>query len=408
MAAAWKTAAWKTAAWEGGAGDAAPGRVASAAGHATPQAPRRRARALPFACSFFCALLVAVGASGCDGGGADAAPVPLRVMTRNLYLGSDLAPLLGALSPADIPPLARDVWRSVTASHFPDRAAVLADEIARTKPDLVALQEVSLYRTQAPSNWTTGAAPDATDVALDFLQVLLDALAAAGQDYRTAAVGWNADAELPTWDEAGTTYDLRLTDRDVLLVRAGLATTAGPAATFATYFSIPIGGTGGATLDFHRGFITVDVATAGKSIRVGNSHLEVGGPLALIQQAQAQEVVTAFASYPAPIVLAGDFNSPADGSGTTSYSLLTGAHGGAPALHDAWTMTTQHPQSATDGPTCCMDIATSASAPDQRIDLVLVRGNVSVAAMEVVSTQQTASGVWPSDHLGAVATLDIR
>jgi hypothetical protein len=57
-------------------------------------------------------------------------------MTRNLYLGADLAP---AILAADIPALlAADatIFQHVIATDFPARAKVLADEIAHVEPDL--------------------------------------------------------------------------------------------------------------------------------------------------------------------------------------------------------------------------------------------------------------------------------
>jgi hypothetical protein len=72
----------------------------------------------------------------------------VTVMTRNLYLGTDLNPILTAPS---LPALLVAVgagWAQVQANDFPARARALADEIADSRPDLVGLQEAMLYRTQ--------------------------------------------------------------------------------------------------------------------------------------------------------------------------------------------------------------------------------------------------------------------
>jgi endonuclease/exonuclease/phosphatase family metal-dependent hydrolase len=48
---------------------------------------------------------------------------------------------------------------------------------------------------------------------------------------------------------------------------------------------------------------------------------------------------------------------------------------------------------------------------DQRIDLVLIRGAAHVRNVDLVGEEEadrTASGLWPSDHAGVVATVDFR
>src|SRR5689334_5407478 len=94
------------------------------------------------------ALFVTLGLLGCNGDGAGESGLPVTVMTRNLYLGSDLTPLALISKPADVPNVTAALWANVQASNFPERAQVLAAQIVAAAPDLVALQEVSLYRRQ--------------------------------------------------------------------------------------------------------------------------------------------------------------------------------------------------------------------------------------------------------------------
>jgi endonuclease/exonuclease/phosphatase family metal-dependent hydrolase len=329
-------------------------------------------------------------------------------MTRNLFLGAELTPLLSALSVADIASLAGGVWRDIQASRFPERAEVLADEIVRMDPDVVALQEVSLYRTQTPGDWTSGAVPNATTVELDFLQLLLDATSRLGGSYQLAVIGQNADEELPATAIDGTTFDIRLTDRDAILVKDGVTFAPAPGGAFPTAFSLPIGGPGGATLVFKRGFVSADVTRGGKTVRVVDSHLEVGTLLGRIQEQQARELLAALAPMGGPMILAGDFNSPADGMGTTSYSLLTTTAGSPSPFRDTW-LFRQVPDMTFGEFTCCLGIADAdpASLPQERIDLILFRGGMLPVEVSLVGPRRTPSGLWGSDHLGVSAELQI-
>src|SRR5262245_1824573 len=138
----------------------------------------------------------------------------VTVMTRNLYLGTDLTPIFAAPSPPALFAAVGAAWAQVQANDFPARAEALADEIAAAEPDLVGLQEAMLFRTDVPPD---GPATPAETVAYDFVDLLVAALAQRGLDYAPAASFTGTDAELP----AGLppTKDVRLTDRVVVLVR---------------------------------------------------------------------------------------------------------------------------------------------------------------------------------------------
>src|SRR5690606_34770840 len=128
-------------------------------------------------------LLVTVGWTGAAAQprAAAAGVQPATVMTRNLYLGADLTPLFAAQTPAELVAAATAVWQQVLASDFPARAEALADEVAEQQPLVIGLQEVSLWRTSDVPGQPAQA------VALDFLDVYLDALADEGLAYEPVA-----------------------------------------------------------------------------------------------------------------------------------------------------------------------------------------------------------------------------
>jgi len=148
----------------------------------------------------------------------------------------------------------------------------------------------------------------------------------------------------------------------------------------------------------------VDARKGDDTLRFITTHLLPEGFFDPIQVAQGQEVVAGPAQTSLPVIFVCDCNSRADNTGTATYANLLAA-----GLDDAWLE--RHPHQA--GLTCCQDedLRNEASHFDQRIDLVLVRGGAHVH--HVVRTgesehDKTASGLWPSDHAGVVATVDFR
>jgi endonuclease/exonuclease/phosphatase family metal-dependent hydrolase len=337
-------------------------------------------------------------AVGCGDGGA-AQPAPVSVLSWNLYLGTDLVALAAVPTPSAIPPVAADLWADVQASDFPARAKVIAARIVALAPDVVALQEVALYRTQTPSDFTPAAAPNATVAALDFLDLLTKELTALGARYRVAVESPNADVELPVSDGAGGVFDLRFTDRDVILVAEAASADAGVAQPFDSKVNFPVGGAGGVQLAITRSASHLKVAVGAASVTVANSHLEVGA-LSAVQAAQATELLGFMDAITGPVVLLGDFNTP---PGASTYQQLT------KTFQD---LGVKLPPPATD-PTCCQDgdLMNAASKADSRIDLVLTRGAFTMKSLVVVGADpadRTPSGKWASDHFGVFATLDLR
>jgi endonuclease/exonuclease/phosphatase family metal-dependent hydrolase len=335
------------------------------------------------------------------GDGAPKPGLPLKVMTWNLYLGAALEGAATAQTPDAVPPLAASLWAKVQASNFPARAKVLAANIAALAPDLVALQEVSLYRTQTPGDYKSGDPPNATQPALDFLALLMAELDARGGGYRVAIEAPNADNELPVADGAGGLFDLRLTDRDVILARDGVTTSDATQVVYQAHFEITVGGAGGVPLVFTRSLSHVAADVGGAAFTFTNSHLEIGG-LSVINNLQAGELLDAVDPkvLPGPMILIGDFNSR---PGEVSYPDLTAKFADLAA---------GMPPPATD-PTCCQadDLENEVSTAGERIDLVLTRGTFRMKALHPVGTDpaadRTPDGLWASDHFGVYAELEL-
>src|SRR5437660_12713292 len=74
------------------------------------------------------------------------------VMTYNIYQGTELEHVLAATDLTSFVAGVSTDYANVIATSFPERAQAIAAEIAQNQPDLVALQEVALWRTRVPSN----------------------------------------------------------------------------------------------------------------------------------------------------------------------------------------------------------------------------------------------------------------
>jgi endonuclease/exonuclease/phosphatase family metal-dependent hydrolase len=325
------------------------------------------------------------------GPAAYAEPRPVKVMTRNLYLGADLNPVFTAPTVQQLLVRAAVAFQKVQANDFPARAKALAREIKDADPDLIGLQEVSLWR-QGPI-----AASPATTVVYDYLSILQAELAAHGLNYAVLVEQFTSDGELPT----ALGVDVRLTQRNVILGKSGLpadefVVSKTASAIYLKNFSIP---TLGGTVTDWRGWTAVDATVNKRTVRFINTHLD--STVAQIRVAQAAELLAGPANTSLPVVLVGDLNSPPTEMVSSAYALLTGA-----GFVDAWTKA--NPSNVVL--TCCHSelLLNPVPAFTERIDYVLTRPAVSVTEARIVGTDsdnRTASGLWPSDHAGVVATL---
>ena len=73
----------------------------------------------------------------------------LTVMTRNVYLGGNIAGPIPAPTRDEFEQKATALWQAVAATDFPARARLLAREVKHTRPDVIGMQEVALWRRGA-------------------------------------------------------------------------------------------------------------------------------------------------------------------------------------------------------------------------------------------------------------------
>ena len=328
-----------------------------------------------------------------------AAPEPtVAVVTQNLYIGADLSPILAAPDLQAAFAAAGRVFAAVQASHPAARMAAVADEIAKRPPDLVGLQEATLWRSGEFGSV-------ATTVEFDFVQLLVDALAARGLSYEVVASTTNVDAQFPVSTAIGP-REIRVTDREVILGHADSGLQLSNVQT-ANFQENVVFQTLQGPFTSLRGWASVDATVADTTVRFVTTHLEGLNPL--VQLAQAFEILDGPARTLLPVVLVCDCNSSAraaDPDATPTYMLLRNA-----GFADAWA--TKHP--GADGLTCCQDadLRNVPSALFERLDYILFRGDFDVRHASLLGAtpgDRTAKPdrVWPSDHAGVSATLELR
>ncbi len=144
----------------------------------------------------------------------------LNVMTRNMYLGTDFSEIFAAQTGEQLVSEVAEAYAEVEASRPAERIAGIANEIEANSPTLVGLQEVALWRVGAPFNPSP-----AETVTYDFLQLLLNELNRRGLHYAPVAIQTNFDAEVPAVYSQTLAFDIRFTDRLVVLARTDLKTS---------------------------------------------------------------------------------------------------------------------------------------------------------------------------------------
>ena len=385
------------------------------------------------------AALLAAPLASADLAGAESKPKrakAITVMSRNIYLGADtnrpVAAAQQALASCQDPETCpqevlfalagatHQTRQIVDQTNFPARATLLADEIARTQPDLIGLQEVALWRSGpielAEENILR---PNATQVDYDFLKLLLKALRAEGVRYKIAEEGLRADVEAPSFSESPFeegAQDVRMTMRDVILVRADSAfevTGTGDE----IYDQNLVVDLSGKQMSFDRGYNWVNVRSGDKRLRFVNSHFEAFS--SDIAHAQAQQLLAEAVAPKRTTIFVCDCNSdPLNDNvkeeiGDTlphkaPYELIVGEGG----FTDQWLELASGGPGWTSGLSETVDDETAAGF-DHRIDMIFARTPdgtpLRVRGGEVtgdeLADRDPVTGLWPSDHAGVVLRL---
>jgi len=321
----------------------------------------------------------------------------VTVMTRNLYLGTDLIPIALAPNRPAFEAAASAGFAQVKATNFAARSKLIAKEIKRTKPDLIGLQETALWRT-GPKD---GTATRAGDVQIDYLALLRKALKQAKLKYSVVRVTNEADIEGPLQEN----LDVRLTMRDVILAkkRDGMKVRKRGGGNYTAALAIP---TVAGTFTSRRGFAFADLNLNGKRFRFVNTHLEAYGDQ--FRTPQAQQLVGGAAGKSGRVILVGDMNSDPNGDEPNAFNTLIAA-----GFTDTWARLHPGDPGLTSGLNADLKDPPSPNPfDDSRIDHVLYKGKIRPLNSTIVgknpANSRTSSGLWASDHAGVVTKYKLK
>lgn len=309
-------------------------------------------------------------------------PEPITFMTWNIYQGFDVAPLFAA-PPGQIPVVVTQIFRQFLATNFPVRAKAIAKQIALENPDFIGLQEAVLVKLIIP---TFGI------VTYDFINILLEELKELGLQYEVAALNNNVKAELP--DSNGNV--VQFLERDAILIQKNhkFDVIGKQEANFQTNLTIPLGGQPFTIL---RGWSSIDVKLGGQIFRVINTRLDP--TVEAIRNAQALEILQGPANTSLPVIIIGDLNSIPN---STTYNLFI-----TTGFKDTWIKVGDGPGFTHEQ---APDLLNAVSKLIERVDYILFKNGWEPIKAELVGesqTDRTETGLWPSDHAGVFASLDL-
>jgi endonuclease/exonuclease/phosphatase family metal-dependent hydrolase len=315
----------------------------------------------------------------------------ITVMSRNMYIGTDLDAVIAALAntdPADDFPAMVNAAGVLQETDYDLRVEAIVGEIARTRPAVIGLQEV----TRIDIDLSAYGAPIVING--DFMTDLTNEIAARSLPY---VVG----SQVQNW-VASPFPGINLVDFDVLLVDPSRVTIGAVSShTFSNNLGPIFPG-----INQVRGWTGIEATYENQPFVFVVTHLESGAALGELREQQAQQLMSVLAHRPR-VILMGDFN---DQAGSHMYRRIREA-----GFRDAWASLR-----ADAGYTCCMapDLANERPRFDQRIDFIFTKGmdfpeegligDIRLTGIDRLDRLDGPSHtIWPSDHAGLVARLRI-
>lgn len=244
-------------------------------------------------------------------------PYQLTVMSRNLYLGADVGVALELIP--DFPAAAQFMWDQVRETDFSKRVIKLANEAVREQPDLIGIQEATIWYCKK-NLWSKKVE------VFNFLDQYIEETKNQGTPYVLASYG-GVSAFNPGYSISAIPYLTKVTDPnifpslfgsneaacgftigDAILVREDRASNirqVGNTEYDASYSIVPT------IMTIYRGYTWVDYQVADSIVRVISTHLESIWDEDVIPNSalQAEQLVLDLADSKMPLIVIGDFNA---------------------------------------------------------------------------------------------------
>lgn len=245
---------------------------------------------------------------------ASAESEPIKVMSRNLYLGADVGVALAKIP--NMPAAAQFMWDQVQQTDFSKRKKILAEEIRAESPDVIGIQEATIWYCKAHFwskktevfNFTTELL---AELGGDYVIAEKNGVTANNPGYSIGPIPFLTKVHDPITFQ--TLFGLNDADcgfqmGDALLIKKSLSqyvNQVGNSEYKAVYKVVPT------LMEIYRGYSWADITVQGTNVRFVTTHLESLWDVNKVPKAadQARQLVDDLKNTKSPIVVIGDFNS---------------------------------------------------------------------------------------------------
>jgi len=348
------------------------------------------------------ALLAACAQDTPTGPGSSAAPASrpeasqaagadrVVVLNQNVYPGANVDAVIAALAnndPSDDLPALFAAIEELRVNDAQARAAGIVDQIARYRPDVVGLNEITEIDVDLH--------PIGVDVEVHqrFLDLIQAEIAGRGLPYAVGASVKDIEAQ-PYPFVSYVDYDVVLVNTERVNVTASISHT----------FSLNLGEVAPGIV-LKRGWAGVEAEIDGRPYTIVTSHPEPGDAWADLRAAQATELVGSI-SADRPAILLGDYN---DVPGSPLYQVITGD-----GFTDLWSALRPGVRGYTA--TNSSDLSTQHLPLVKRIDYVWTRGfdhlqRAAPGSVDLIDdlpadrVQGPDGPIYVSDHAGMLARI---
>ena len=248
---------------------------------------------------------------------ADAADANLKVISRNIYVGSDVGVAMKLIP--DFKAAAQFMWDQVAATDFSKRAPLLAKEIITNKADVVGIQEATTWFCKKNAwsgktevlNFTDQLLAATKNLGSEYVLAEKDGTTAKNIGFSIAAIPFLTIVNDPKTfqplfgqDTAACGFEIG----DALIIRKELApniSKVGNTEYEASYSVVPT------IMTIYRGYTWMDLKVGSSTVRIVSTHLESVWDANKVPNAakQAKQLVTDLSNTTIPTIVIGDFNA---------------------------------------------------------------------------------------------------